>query len=751
MKIYKSILSVVLALSVFISTTVISNAAEGQFIAVDVVEYDEYGDQTVKTHAFYTDGKHLYSSINTLEKYTFYDYDEQNSAFVRTGQDYSLSLSKTTLDFEKKKATVKMLNGEKEYNLHDVIKFGDEYYLPLDQMSAFLMASISFTNNKLTIRNSGFSIADAAYKFNNFSYVFNYDDIVDGIFAGNENLYFKYCVIGYLGSTIFGLRIKNLDIINNSGDTEYYQDFLQNCITDYDEYLKTQAETDSFEKRLNDALSLEEGLNGLISILKNGTTISKTAYETFIDTSDIANLDIEYIDLKNWNGVFDGLSTSLDYMEYFTKAASMTEDHKLMIRECNKDATINNVESQLKTAITNNFHQFGENAFTTILSKIAETLIEETPGEVIKKFGATIVPYIAIIKAVNLAFKLLGYDLSDNSQYSIMLAGSANSYLAGRYSVLENDAGKTKESSEKFRRSAIFMLLASKNAYEAGNELDKKLEGSGTLFNDEIEEVCARLNLFYRAAESSCYENIESVDGLIEKNSEAISESNIIDVSSTISSPNDSIIQLTNYNARKYLEDAIRCYTVCSVNNWYGIEYDENKPSIYCQNSDNPNYSNITTYIENESGEWAEVYITDDYLVTNYKSSNEIIAYVDEYLTDGMEDYPQLCLKEYFEYGIYYECAGRIYFCPHIPADKGWVGYDLSSIEVLERRSDFEYLIAVDEYSSAGFYDHTDRMIVKNVNGVFKISMVIYGEYGDEYYKHYISSDYAPPDNDLVY
>ncbi len=561
MRIVKSFLAVMVVISLLLSTTVFSNAAEDRFIAIDVAEYNEYDDQIVKKHAFYTDGKYLYASIDTLDRYTFYDYDEQYSAFVRVGQDYRLSLSKTTLDFENKKATVKMINGEKEYKLHNVIKFGDEYYLPLDQMCAFLMASVDFIDNKLIIKNSGFSIADAAYNYNNYSYVFNYSDIVDGIFAGNEDLYFAYCIVGFYGSSIFGLRIKNLDLISKSGDTEYYQDFLQECITDFDEFLKTQADEDTFEKNVKDAISFTEGLNGVLEIGKNTTTISKTAYGIYqstkdidifqdIEEEDLAKLDIEYIEVDQWDDVFGALSTSVSYMEYFTKVLSMTEDHKLMLRDCNDDATNDNAGFQLKTAIINNFHQFGADSFTTISSKVAETLIEKIPDTaldlVVKKapekvmegvagtYIKKIVPTIAVIKAVDLAFKLLGYDLSDNSQYSLMLEGLANSYLADRYSVLKNDAGKTKESSEKFRRAAIFSLLASKNAFESGNSLDKKLEGSGTLFNDEIDVVCARLNLFYRASESSCFENIESIDAVIKENQESVSSCDIINTAVTI-------------------------------------------------------------------------------------------------------------------------------------------------------------------------------------------------------------------------
>ena len=539
MRIVKSFLALMVVFSLLLSTTVFSNAAEDRFIAIDVAEYNEYGDQIVKKHAFYTDGKYLYASIDTLDRYTFYDYDEQYSAFVRVGQDYRLSLSKTTLDFENKKATVKMINGEKEYKLHNVIKFGDEYYLPLDQMCAFLMASVDFIDNKLIIKNSGFSIADAAYNYNNYSYVFNYNDIVDGIFAGNEDLYFVYCVVGFYGSSIFGLRVKNLDLISKSGDAEYYQDFLQTCITDYDEYLKTQSDADTFEKRVNQALSVTEGLSGILKIAKNTTTVSKAAYELFEDTKDVANLDIEYIEVGLWDDTFDALSISLSYVEYFTKFISMTEDHKSMIEDCALDTSVKDAGMELKTAILHIRNLFGQDIFSSLVAKTGEVLIEKLPGALVEEYASVAVPYLAVIKAVNSAFKLFGFDLSDNSQYSVMLEGLANSYLADRYSVLKNDAGKTKEASEKFRRAAIFSLLASKNAFESGNSLDKKLEGSGTLFNDEIDVVCARLNLFYRAAESSCYENIESIDDVIKENQESFKKSNIINTSRTISSPTD--------------------------------------------------------------------------------------------------------------------------------------------------------------------------------------------------------------------
>ena len=535
MKVFKKIFCFVLVFILFISSIIIAKADNNKFVSVVFGTYSEKNDIVETTETLFTDGKFLYASTELLEQYTAYYYDKSNNAFVRTGQEYGLSLSSTTIDYANHKVTVKMMNSKKVYDLHNVFQFGSSYYLPLDQMATFLKAKIKIKDNKIMILNSGYSIADAAYNLNEYKYILGYTDIVDNIFAGNEKLYNNYCVLSYFSSTIFDLRVKNLDFFTHSGDVEYYEDALSACVTDNDEYLKTQQSENSFLERLKYSSELVEELISINKKLKNCTTVIKDAYETFSDTEDISNLDIQYIEAKDWNTVFGTLSKCYSYMDYFVKALAMTQDHKSMINDCYDEAKTSN--KQFYIALANTNQKYGQDFFDGIIQKISETLINELPENAIKKYASNAVPYIAVIKGVKAFFKLMGIDLADNLQYSIMIDSTTASELTDIYSDLMLNAGQNKETSEKFRSAGIFMLLSMKHAYESGNKLSKKTEGSDSLFNDKIDDICSRLNLFYRAIESSNYDSIGCVDELLKINQNALDISSILSNAQEISNP----------------------------------------------------------------------------------------------------------------------------------------------------------------------------------------------------------------------
>lgn len=527
----KKAVCIILSIIILIGNVIIAAAESGKFISVSFKTYNELGETVSTNEVLYTDGKQLYAPVELFEEYTAYYYDVDNYAFVRVGQQYNRALSSVTIDYGNKTAKVKMMYSEKEYNIYDIFQFGSSYYLPLDQVLAFLKAKIEIVDGGIMIQNSGYSIADAAYNFNEYQYVLDYFDIIDEIFCGNEDIYMQYCVLSYISSTIFGLRIKNLDRVFHSGDIDYYKDALAACVTDNSEYLKTQSSEDTFTERLANASSFTEGTIAVVKKLKTVTTCIKNMYETFADTNDIANLDIVYIDAKNWNEVFGKLSTAYSYMDYFVKALAMTQDHKAMLNNCVKHIDL--FDDSFSTALVKTNEKFGKDFFSGITQTVADTLIDEIPANAVKKYAADAVPYIAVIKGVNAYFKLLGIDLSDNLQYSILIDSDVAYELTNMYSSLSDKSGETKAASEEFRRAGIFMLLSMKHAYESGNDLSKKTEGSESLFNPEINDVCAKLNLFYRAVESSEYDSLEGVDELLKINKEAVSSSNIISTAPT--------------------------------------------------------------------------------------------------------------------------------------------------------------------------------------------------------------------------
>lgn len=523
MKTVKKLSSIILSIIIAFSLPVCTNAAEGKFVSVSFETLNSDGEKEKTDEVLYTDGTYLYANPELFEEYTAYDYDEDNNAFVRAGQDFKLSLSSTTIDYKNKKATVKMMNSKHTFDLHNIFKFGNDYYLPLDQIAAYLKAKIKVDGTTVTIINSGYSVADAAYNFNEFKYILNYENIVDEIFGGSETAYRYYTVLYYFSSTIFGLKVSNL--IGPVGDISNYKTALQKIVTDNTDYIKTQADPNSLTKRLNDASTFIKNGKEINDKLKDATTVMTTAYESFCDTDDIDNLDIDYIDAKNWGEVFGKLKTFYNYTDYAIKYISMTEDNKNMLIDA---YGAEDKLSTYKLALGDTTLKFGDDAATSLCSKALDILVEDVPKTTVKTFAEKALPALALVKGTAAFFKLLGFDLTDNSSYSIMLDSNIAHNLTERYTNLAETAGKTKDDTEAFRKAGIFATLAMKNAYNSGNKLNKKVNGQSKYYNKKIEEVALRAQLFYRAAESKGYDDLNSISSLATKNQKNIADSKII-------------------------------------------------------------------------------------------------------------------------------------------------------------------------------------------------------------------------------
>lgn len=522
MKTVKKLSAIILSIIIAFSLPVCTNAAEGKFVSVSFETLNSNGEKEKTDEVLYTDGTYLYANPELFEEYTAYNYDENNNAFVRAGQDFKLSLSSTAIDYKNKKATVKMMNSKHTFDLHNVFKFGNDYYLPLDQIAAYLKAKIKVDGTTVTVINSGYSVADAAYDFNEFKYILNYEHIVDEIFGGSETAYRYYTVLYYFSSTIFGLKVSNL--IGPVGDINNYKTALQKIVTDNTDYIKTQADPNSLTKRLNDASTFIKNGKEINDKLKDATTVMTTAYESFCDTDDIDNLDIDYINAKNWGEVFGKLKTFYSYTDYAIKYISMTEDNKNMLIDA---YGAEDKLSTYKLALGDTTLKFGDDAATSLCSKALDILVEYVPKTTVKTFAKKALPALAVIKSTAAFFKLLGFDFTDNSSYSIMLDSNIAHNLTNRYTNLAETAGKTKDDTEAFRKAGIFATLAMKNAYNSGNKLNKKVNGQSGYYNKKIEEVALRAQLFYRAAESKGYDDLNSISSLATKSQKTIADSKI--------------------------------------------------------------------------------------------------------------------------------------------------------------------------------------------------------------------------------
>lgn len=540
MKTTKKIISFLLCVVMLLSMPIATKAASGKFISVNIVITSVAGDKVKIPETVYTDGEYLYLSTDQLASYTAYVYDAENSAFVREGQKYNNALSLTTVNYNKKKVTVKMMKQEKEYKLHDVYKFGSEFYLPLDQMAAYLKASVKVKGTDIKILNSGYSIADAAYDFDETQCMLNSDDIVDDIFYGDEDLFNKVCVLNYFSSTIFGVRIKNLvlsisDALFNSdlANVDSFEEFLTNCMTKNDDFYKSQSSENEFRERVNLANETMGHFDSLNSKLKSNATVVTEAYELFTDTNDIANLDLEYIQAKNWKGVYSGMAKFYSYVDYFTKALSMSEDNKDMLKvlydKCPSDG------SAFSVGMAKVYNKFGTDFFKGMISTVGDTLVDTAIETVLEDLGAA--PYTAVIKSVNEFFKLCGVDLTYNGTYSILIGCMVVLELNRVSSDFYHSAASSSSASEKYRTSSIFALRAMKQAYLDGNALNEKYNEYKGLYDDKINEVEARMELYYRASESQGYDDFKSLKELIEKNQKQISSSGIISNAPTAEKP----------------------------------------------------------------------------------------------------------------------------------------------------------------------------------------------------------------------
>lgn len=516
----------IIIVTVMSTVTFVKAEDKGKFVSCSVVSYDENGEEVLYEEPFYFDGKYLYADTKFFESCTLYYYDNENSAFVREGQKFNFSLSNLKIDFANKKATAKMMKSSKTYDIHNVIQYNEHYYLPVDQVCSFLKARIEVRDNKLYIKNSGISIADAAYMFNNYKYIFGYTHIVEDVFANCEKAYYAYAISMRFGSTVFGHKLQNLDFFHSNGNVEVYKKILEESVSDMSEYIETQKDDNTFEKRLSAASDLVNITDSFISKANKAVSMINNICKLFKDNIQVPDTDNLGIDFKQWGELLSGLSIVNNYTKYMLKMINMTGDHQKMLEEYNDslDTKVLDIYNPLFQAFKITYSKFGKSFGEGVATKIGEELYNSIPKKIANKIPG-VAPYLKVIEIVNVTFKAMGIELDDNTSYNVLLEGDVERVLNERYESLYDNSGVSVQQSESFRRSAIFMLLSEKHGFETGNKLSQKIN-KADIFNDQLNNICARLNLFYRAAESKNFDSFAAMEDNCIENGDEIKKIN---------------------------------------------------------------------------------------------------------------------------------------------------------------------------------------------------------------------------------
>lgn len=550
MKTFTRIVSIVLCFLIVISTILVY-ASESKFISYNVQVLDEYGEITESDEAAYFDGKDLFVTIDFFTDYTLYYYDAETTSFIRKGQEKSSKYGRVELDLLNKKSILYMNPlSKKEYNLDNVYEFGSQTFLPLAQMSSLLKASLSIKNDTMRIVNSGYSLVDADYAMSKIcgkNSLINYtvDDVIDDIYGGSEKAYYLSCVLGYFGSTIFGLRLSKLDFITNLGDYEEYENFLEKCVTNNDTYIEALTTNDDLINRFNNTYNFNKDINDLSKDMKDVTSLVKDVAEPLKDES--LSDALLWINARDWNALFDTISTLTNIADYYLKLGSMCEDNKNMINAVESKSSVSDNGLPLHLAIENIQKKYGQDLVNNIMTEIGQELVDKAVSKGKKIVLEKVIPSTAAISIVAKIFKHMGFDIASDSDYSIMIDLNTKSMLFNDYSYQESILKHKKTSqTEKYRLSAIFFLQSCEQTYTSANTLAKKIK-SGKNYNDEISKVDTVLSLYYLAIQSKYFDNFSDIDKNIENNKKEINESNIINNATEISQDEANVI-ISGYN-----------------------------------------------------------------------------------------------------------------------------------------------------------------------------------------------------------
>ncbi len=555
------------------NTVALAESNNGKFVLLNIAGYDEAGQETVQEdNVFYVKGNVLYAPVQTFEKYTMYNYDPENNAFVRIGQDYKHANSKIVLNFENKTADVFYSSSQKETINIEFYQFNDTYFLPLAAFAAYLKASVIYKDSEtVSIVSSGISLSDAMYNYSPYQSCLSYSDLENDIFAGNSALFQTACVLGYFGETVFSFKVSNL--LGNYGDYQKYLDILESAVTNNEPYEQIFNNDDLLTEVLDSAGELGNKIyDKAHTVYKLSSNTVVTLFEEF-KTSNLPDANeafnnffpdeqAEIDQIKSFSECVDAVDLFLDVTEYYQKFYAMNQDNRNAIglfspvQEYDIRAlALNEIAELYNNSVV-------EGAGKQIGGEIVSELLKDSAGTGAEKFmtGANKVKLATSI--VNSVFKAAGFDLSDNSGYDVMLAGQLKSFVLNS----TDDNLKTQENCQNMRLKQILGILIDIQSYKMGNKFAAKYSSAG-IYDKRIEDANKRLALFYLAKESEKFDSVEGIKSITKQNSKQISK---LDFSNLDSIASGDVVRYLSTN-RAELELQKRQW---NANNSAGFDYD---------------------------------------------------------------------------------------------------------------------------------------------------------------------------------
>lgn len=499
-------------------------ASEDKFTKIDVISIDDNGNRNINEELFYIKNNKLYISNFTITKYTMYDYDEENKAFVRIGQDYKNSTSKIKINESDNTVDVWSLLYHETFDC-DIYKFNEFYFLPLAQIASYLKASvINFEENSICITSSGYSIADAMYNFNKDVKFMNDIKIIDDLYYGNETAYRRYCVWGYMGETIFDSKFSN---IVGFGSYETYCDIMESAVSNNDVY----SELMNNDSLLVDVLNLsQDTYENVYKKVSKVPTLSSSAIKTmfedykennsFGDSDNLFNNffeseELEIAPIKEFGDTISALGDYLEMMNYFYDYFRLNDDNRTALEYVSSAKSRSNELAAIKYIGS----LYNDNLVKSIATKFTARITEELISETVKNIGLSKVKLATSI--TNEVFKLFGFDLSDNSAYDIMLANDLKRVILNNCKEYETEKLLKPSNSKNLRLAMIMTMLVEIEAYNMANKVAKRTGLSG-YYNDDIEYLNKRLALFYKAKESWNYDDFESMKRVCDENKQQL-------------------------------------------------------------------------------------------------------------------------------------------------------------------------------------------------------------------------------------
>ncbi|MEE1064599.1 MAG: hypothetical protein UH249_00530 [Acutalibacteraceae bacterium] len=513
-------------------------SAESGFVSFNVIGSAD-GEKEVFEEYGYSDGTHLYVSTDFLTRYMPYSYDASQNMFTRINHEAGSWFGTVKVDPQAKQATLYMNTfSNKTYNLHDALYFGNRLYLPIDQMAALLKTTLLHEESEgehyIAVGCCEYSICDAEYalsKIQNHKYLyFDYPEIIDEIFYGNDALFYSATVLSYFSSTIFGFRLDQLDVIFQSGKVNDYRDYLDRCILDNEAYMTYVLDEDSVGYRFIETMNLNSKVGGISSDLEEYLSYVKELTEPFKDSS-LSGSSL-YKDASDYATIFGTIGEVCEWADFIMKYESVLNDNYDMLSYYIAFSSLLSEEIPFIKAVVETSNTYSEDYVQMGLQKLYDSLSDLLSGYGTKEALKTIFPEIEIvflaIKAINLVTQALGIDLTDNTNYSILLECAARNSIGSYARDLPDDHFTGVSSVEKYRTANLFWVLGSKQIFDSANKLNAKYGGGSSVYDSRKDVLCQVAGLFYLAAQGEGFDDYPSIDRLISQNHTQIQNSNVL-------------------------------------------------------------------------------------------------------------------------------------------------------------------------------------------------------------------------------